>query len=394
MAMPANVYPLVHHESVADSEDTAGMVPNREKTRFMSTVRFHVAESLSDVQARRWREFATCVPDPHYCQDPAWAEIERCRGRASVRCPLFFWAEVEGDLCLTAVGVRRRLPVLGRVFLEFNRGPNVADPAALRDWLTWLLATCGREVARIRIQPSLPLDERGDDVETLLDLHGFVRRRSLDTWTTLRIDIGREEAEIMASLRQQTRYEIRQSYRQGVEVSEEDTPEGWSTLARLQAETAQRTSAPSVAVGMIAAVSRHWLKEGAGGTVLVARLHGGPLAAALLITHRQSAYVPLIPSSRRQGKQSASHLLVWEAMLWAKSHGCRVYDSAGYSMTALPGESLWGINQFKRGFASLDHLTKSVALHEKVCSPSIVAAASAVRSLQAWGRGRDLKSIP
>jgi hypothetical protein len=70
---------------------------------------------------------------------------------------------------------------------------------------------------------------------------------------------------------------------------------------------------------------------------------------------------------------------VWEAMRWARAHGCTVYDPVGYSMTALPGSQLWGINQFKRGFASLDDLTRGVAVHEKICSPVLAAAASAVR---------------
>lgn len=391
MAVSANGHPLVYQQGVADSEYTAGMVLNQENALSVPTARFHVAERLSDGQEQHWREFSARLPSSHYYQDPAWAEIERCHGRVGVRCPMFFWAEVEGDLCLTALGIRRRLPVPGRVFWEFNRGPNVVDSAVLQDWLTWLLSTFGREAARIRVQPPLPLDERGDDVETLLDAHGFVRRRSLDTWTTLKVDISREADEIMASFRQETRRAIRMSGRQGVEVCAEDTPEGWSTLAQLQAETAQRhrASVPLVAADEIAAVSRHWLKDGAGGTVLVARLHGEPLAAALVVTYGEAAYVPLIPSSRRHRKQWASHLLVWEAMRWAKGHGCRVYDSGGYSMTALPGESLWGINQFKRGFASLDHLSKSVALHERVCSPVVVAAASAVRGLQLRPRASD-----
>lgn len=331
------------------------------------------------------------MPSPHYFQDPAWAEIERCGARAGVRRPLFFLAEVDGTICLTALGVRRRLPVPGRVFRDFNRGPNVVGPAVLHDWLTWLLAKCRREAAQIRVQPPWPLDEGGDVIETLLDLHGFVRRRTMETWATLKVDISKEEAEIIASFRQETRYAIRKSGRRGVEVSAEDTPGGWSTLAQLPAETARRASVSCVEGDEIAAVSRHWLKDGAGGTVLVARLDGEPLAAALVIKYRDCAYVPLIPSSRRHGRQWASHVLVWEAMRWTTDHGCGVYDSVGYSMTALPGDPWWGINQLKRGFASLERMSRSVALHERACSPTVVAVASAVRELQARRRDEDRK---
>jgi peptidoglycan pentaglycine glycine transferase (the first glycine) len=351
-------------------------------------VRFYAASSLSRNQVLRWREFAARLPAAHYFQDPAWADIARCLSPTGVRCPLFFWAELEGDICLTALGVRRRLPLPGRAFWEFNMGPNVIDPAVLHAWLTWFFATCGREAARTCVQPPLPLDGGGDDVETLLDLHGFVRRRTMEAWATLKVDIDRAEDDILASFRQQTRYEIRRSTRQGAQVFTEDSPEGWATLARLQAETALRAPVPSVRTEEIAVMSRFWLKRGSGGTVLVARLDGDAIAAALVIVHGDCAYVPYMPSSRCH-KVSASHLLVWEAMRWARSHGCKVYDSVGYSVAALPGEPLWGINQFKRGFASLDDLSKSVALHERVGSPAVVAAASAARKFRAWRRQRS-----
>ena len=56
-----------------------------------------------------------------------------------------------------------------------------------------------------------------------------------------------------------------------------------------------------------------------------------------------------------------------------QDHGCTALDFAGYSLVAQPGDPLWGINQFKRGFAGLDELRKSVAVHELVRSPLLVA---------------------
>jgi lipid II:glycine glycyltransferase (peptidoglycan interpeptide bridge formation enzyme) len=204
-------------------------------------------------------------------------------------------------------------------------------------------------------------------------------------WSTLLADPGRDEDEIMASFRQQTRYEIKKSLRLGIEVSEEDTPEGWSTLARLDEEVALRAPVRRVGVKEVASISRHWRARGAGGTVLVARSDREPLAAALVILYGNKAYVPVLPSSRR-GKLAASHLLVWEAMRWAKRHACVTYDPVGYNLMARPGDLLWGVNQFKRGFASMDQLTKSVAVHERVFAPVTVAAVAQVRRWQAARR--------
>jgi hypothetical protein len=131
-------------------------------------LRFFAASHLEDTQLRLWREFANRVPWSHYCQDPAWAEVERGRAAAGVRQPRFFWVQLEGAVCLTALGVRRRLPVPRRVFWEFNKGPAVLDPDVLDAWLFWLMATRGRDVARMRVQPPLPLERGGDEAETVL----------------------------------------------------------------------------------------------------------------------------------------------------------------------------------------------------------------------------------
>ncbi len=354
-------------------------------------LRYFAAPRLDGEQPLRWREFAHGVPWASYHQDPAWAEVERCGSGSTARQPFFFWAERDGVICLTALGVRRHLPLPGRVFWEFNRGPLVLDSAVLDDWLSWLGGRLGREAARLRVQPAMRLDAGGDDAETILERQGFARRRAMGGWATLLVDIGHDDDDVLASFRAETRRAIRQSQRHGIEVRVEDTPSGWSTLSSLQAELRRRAPVPELDEATLARIEAAWMAgriDGSGGTVLVARHDGEPLAAALVIVHGSTAYLPVIPSSHHHDKLPASHLLVYEAMRWARLHGCTTFDLVGYSMMARPGDSLWGINQFKRGFASLDHLTRSLAIHEKVCSPAVCALANAERRVEALVRLR------
>ncbi len=332
---------------------------------------FYCTRSLVDDQMTRWRSFASELPSAHYRQDPMWAEIERSGKRREAREPWFFWGEVGGSICLTAVGVRRRLPIPGHAFWEFNRGPNFVDAAALDKWLPWLLTWVGRGTARVRVQPPTRLNEGGDDVETVLERHGFERHRMQGGWTTLLVDLAGSEEEIMAQFRPATQRAIRKSRDVGIEVEVQDTLEGWQTLAGLQSELARRAPVPLVDKPLVERVSRYWLRGGSGGTVLVAHRNHEALAAALLITYRDTAYLPVIPSSVRNRDLPSSHLLVWEAARWARQRGCARLDLVGYSMTAQPGDPLWGVNQFKRGFAQLDHLARSVAVHEIVLSPLV-----------------------
>ena len=230
------------------------------------------------------------------------------------------------------------------------------------------------------------LDEIGDQMETVLDGRGFVRRRTFGVWSTLVVDLDRPEDEILASFRPKTRRTIRQAEELGVVVADEDTPEGRAALVALDAEMAARAPVRPIDPAFVESVSRHWCAGGLRGTVLVARRQGEPLAAHLLLIHGSTATGCVMPSSRRHTKIPTSHLLHWEAMRWARAHGCTEFDTGGYALSARPGEPLWGVNTFKRGFAPKQQPRKFVAVHERILSPVVVSSATAVRRLQTWRR--------
>jgi lipid II:glycine glycyltransferase (peptidoglycan interpeptide bridge formation enzyme) len=229
----------------------------------------------------------------------------------------------------------------------------------------------------------MPLQPEGDRVETLLERLGFVRRRVLGGWTTVSVDLtSGDDDDVFAGLRSATRRAIRKSQRVGIEVRREDDADGRAALAGLQGDLETRQPVEHTDLESLARISEHWLDGGRGGAILVARKDDEPLAAGLVIIHRDRAYLPFIPSSHAHRDLPSSHLLVWEAIRWARARGCASFDLVGYSMTARPGDALWGINQFKRGFAPIDRLEEFVAIHELVRSPAVVAAATATRRLQ------------
>lgn len=351
----------------------------------MSVLSF-CAPRLNDHQLERWRTFIRQCPSARYTQDPLWGEVERRGTGLHSRRPHFFWCEQDGRICLTAIGVRRRLPIPGRVFWEFENGPNVLEPTVLDAWLGWLLSSMGRETARLIVQPAMLLDEIGDQMETVLDARGFARRRTFGVWSSLVVDLDRTDDQMLGSFHRKTRRTIRQAENLGVVVAAEDSPEGWSALAALDAEMAARAPVRPIDPGFVKAISRHWFAGGARGTVLVARHQGQPLAAQLLVTYGSTSTGRVMPSSRRHTNVPTSHLLLWEAMRWAKARGCTEYDTGGYSFSARPGEPLWGVNTFKRGFAPKQKPLKFVAVHERVFSPLIVSSAITLRRFQTWSR--------
>jgi len=344
--------------------------------------RFHAATEIDERRVAEWRSFALTTPAPHYRQDPAWAAVET--DGTSTRRPIYLWGELDGELCLTALGLLRRLPVHRRAFLEIVKGPLVRDAGVLEAWLDWLTVSARPRVARIHVQPALPVDAEGDAAETTLERAGYVRQRRLGDWATLRVSLDRTEDALFGSFRPNTRNLVRKSQKLGVTVTVEDDSAGQAVLADLQRELASRTPVHSVEESTLAALSRYWLRGGDGGTILVARHEGEPVAAALVIAHAGVAYLDSMPSSERHRTLPATYLLLWEAMRWAQGRGLRTFDLGGYSLMARPGDPLWGINQFKHRFAPSEDPVKYVAIHELVLSRAIVLAAAQARRIEAW----------
>jgi hypothetical protein len=343
-----------------------------------------------DLRAR-WQEHVDRVPWAHYTADPRWAGIEHSGSGVTARRVHFFWLERDEQVCLTAIGVRRQLPIPGRAFWEFNKRLTFLDSGVFDEWLAWLIRALGHDAVRLRVAPPVPLESGGDDVESILERHGFERRRMMGMWATLCVDLERGEDELLASFRSSTRAKIRKSMRRGIMVAAEDTPDGIAVLHALQAAMLVRTPVASISPETLARISRFWLAGGSGGTVLVARENDRPLAAILVVKYRDRAYLHMMPSASRgadRGGVSTSHLLLWHAMLWARGHGCNVFDLGGYSLMAQPGDPLWGVNFFKRGFAPDEAPNKVVAIHERVSSALIDSSARVFgRAERAISRG-------
>jgi lipid II:glycine glycyltransferase (peptidoglycan interpeptide bridge formation enzyme) len=97
-------------------------------------------------------------------------------------------------------------------------------------------------------------------------------------------------------------------------------------------------------------------------TLLMAEVGHEPVAGLILLTHGTTAYYLYGASGNAHRDKMPTYLLQWEAIRWAKAHGCSSYDLWGIpdfdeatleaEFTA-PGDDaagLWGVYRFKRGF--------------------------------------------
>jgi lipid II:glycine glycyltransferase (peptidoglycan interpeptide bridge formation enzyme) len=82
---------------------------------------------------------------------------------------------------------------------------------------------------------------------------------------------------------------------------------------------------------------------------LIAEVNGEAVAAIFLFMFGKRAYYVYGMSRAVHREKMPTYLLQWEAMRYAKSHGCEVYDLWGAPEIFNENDSMWGVYRFKEG---------------------------------------------
>jgi peptidoglycan pentaglycine glycine transferase (the first glycine) len=167
------------------------------------------------------------------------------------------------------------------------------------------------------------------------------------------IDLSRSEDELLGSMKQKTRYNVRLAERKGVSVrmgESADLPQ----LYRMYAETADRD-------GFVIRDENYYrtvwstfrgVPEGAAHPAveaLVAEAAGEPIAAMWVFYFARRAYYLYGMSRSAHRDKMPNHLLQWEAIKRARRRRCRVYDLWGAPDTFDDSDAMWGVFRFKEG---------------------------------------------
>ncbi|MEK7481467.1 MAG: peptidoglycan bridge formation glycyltransferase FemA/FemB family protein, partial [Patescibacteria group bacterium] len=153
--------------------------------------------------------------------------------------------------------------------------------------------------------------------------------------TTRIIDLSASEEQLLAQMKQKTRYNIRLAAKHGVVVSEASGVWGVRRFLKLLAETKERqrftVHAPAYYEKMLETL-------GAGDApvparcearLFVARYNGKVRAANIVISYGDTVTYLHGASSDKDHEVMAPYLLHWMTMLWAKKCGFRWYDLWG-----------------------------------------------------------------
>jgi peptidoglycan pentaglycine glycine transferase (the first glycine) len=340
-----------------------------------------------NVKPSTWNSIISSLPNPHFLQSFEWGQVKARYGWSPI---YLVWdeqgkmKEERNDLSSFVFPVSAACLVLKRTIL--NRGFAArlsvlyAPKGPLFDWtntslrqrvLDDLQSFAKKQGAIfLKVDPDIVLgtgipgadgstEERGGaDVQSELARRGWMYSSDqIQFRNSVLIDLHPTEEEMLARMKQKTRYNIRLAEKKDVTVRV-GTADDLSMLYKMYAETSVRDGFVirdenyylTVWQTFMSKVEGHKSVYGQPSTIpLIAEVDGEPVAGIFLFMFAGRAYYVYGMSCEVHREKMPTYLLQWEAMKRAKSAGCTVYDLWGAPETFDESDSMWGVYRFKEG---------------------------------------------
>ncbi|HET9909401.1 MAG TPA: peptidoglycan bridge formation glycyltransferase FemA/FemB family protein [Anaerolineales bacterium] len=308
---------------------------------------------MPTVSLTDWNQFLLQHPNTHLLQSGEWGELKSAFGWKPVRI-------VSGN-----AGVQilfRKLP------LGFTIGyiPKANVKETL--WQEIDFVCKQNRAIFLKLEPDFWNDQQPGtwNLELRTSPHNIQPPR------TIVVDIKSSEEEILARMKQKTRYNIRLAEKKGVTVR------AWDDLKAFHKMMLVTGGRDGFGVHSFEYYKHAYelLQPKQMGELLVAEYEGKPLAALFVARHGNRAYYLYGASTDEERNRMPTYLLQWDAMKWAKARGCEEYDLWGVpdddegtleANFETRHDGLWGVYRFKRGFGG--ELKRAVQAMDRVYNP-------------------------
>ena len=266
----------------------------------------------------------------------------------------------------------RRIPFTPWKLLYAPRGP-VCDPT---DAETLAAITRGiRQLAKrergylLKTDPDVLLND--DAFQKSMASLGY--RLLPETWAferiqpqhLARIDLrGKTETQVLAAMKQKTRYNIRLAERRGTKIRVCGA-EALDAFYEIMLETGRRDG---FAVRPKRYFERMLSSLGKRVRLYMAYYDGEPIAGTIAAQYGNQTWYLYGASSARHREQMPNYLLQWHMIRWAIESGCDVYDFRGVS-GGQEEDKVMGLWRFKGGFGA--ELQSLVGEYELPIKPAV-----------------------
>jgi peptidoglycan pentaglycine glycine transferase (the first glycine) len=178
---------------------------------------------------------------------------------------------------------------------------------------------------------------------------------------TVMISLEPGEEQLLANMKQKTRYNINLALRKGVTIRMA-TLADIDLLFRMYAETSVRDG---FVIRSDAYYHEVWSSFMAGHSreapeqplaqALVAEVDGEPVAGVFIFIFAKKAWYLYGMSREAHRDKMPNYLLQWEAIKRARAAGCTTYDLWGAPDEFVETDPLWGVYRFKEGLGGTVH---------------------------------------
>lgn len=306
-----------------------------------------------------WQAIVNRLPNGHALQSWSWGAFKSRWGWTAQP-----WVLAEGkggEVLAAALILKRSIPFTPFSILYVPKGPllDYNNLALWQNTLSQLEQLARRERAiLIKIDPDVPLATGIEPAEPHPVGTVFVAELRAQGWlfsqeqvqfrNTVLLDLTRSEEDLLAAMKQKTRYNIRLAAKKGI-VIRPGTPADFPLLVEMYRETATRDGFTIRPTDYYLDAWQTFYRDGLAQPLL-AEYAGELVAGVMLIRSGQTVLYMYGASTDKERPRMPNHLLQWEAIRWAKAQGATTYDFWGAPDEFVETDRMWGVWRFKEGF--------------------------------------------
>lgn len=324
-----------------------------------------------------WNEFLKLHPEAHLLQTGSWGELKSAFGWKVVR--------LVGTNCGVQI-LFHTIPA-GFTLGYIPKGPVGCDWEEL---IPEIDRVCRENRAIfLKMEP----DQWGETCEAYdFKQNGWKHTHPIQPRSTIFIPIHESEDDVLAEMKQKTRYNIRLAEKKGVVVS---TSSDVAAFHRMIVITGKRDGINTHSKAYYQKAYDLFHETG-NCELLFANYQDKPIAALMVFAQGKSAWYMYGASTEVERNRMPTYLLQWEAIRWAKAKGCELYDLWGIPdveedkleesfVQKKSHEGLWGVYRFKRGFGG--KIMRSMGAWDRIYFPALYQLYSQIMKLR--GRQED-----